>query len=279
MLHAKMQFLGKASLPLSHMNQPRSSLSITLSVWRALLLRESLSRLFSRRAAWVWLLLEPVAHMAFMVFIFTVIRVRQVGGIETGLWLIIGFLGFFFFRRTGNQSANAIGSNRSLFAYRQVKPVDTVLMRAALEGFLMLVVSLLVLMGGALLGLHVLPSAPLAVMEAVFGLWLLGLGFGLVVSVIKELTPELDNLLDMVMMPMMMISGVIFPLSALHYPYREWLMYNPVAHGLEAARLGFAPYYHAAPELSLPYLYSCALVLLFFGLALHARFAKRLMTK
>ena len=279
MLCAKMQHVGIALPHLSHMHQPRSSLSITLSVWRALLLRESLSRLFSRRAAWAWLLLEPVANMAFMVLIFTVIRVRQVGGIETGLWLIIGFLGFFFFRRTGNQGSNAISANRSLFAYRQVKPVDTVLMRAALEGLLMLMVSLLVLIGGALLGLHVLPSAPLAVMEAVFGLWLLGLGFGLVVSVIKELAPELDNLLDMVMMPMMMISGVILPLSAVPHPYREWLMYNPVAHGLEAARLGFAPYYHAAPELSLPYLYGCALVSLFFGLALHARFAQKLMTQ
>lgn len=257
----------------------RSPLSITLAVWHALLLRESLSRLFSRRAAWLWLLLEPITHMAFMAFIFTAIRVRQVGGIEAGLWIIVGFLGFFFFRRTGNQGANGISANRSLFVYRQVKPIDAVIVRALLEGLLMLVVSLMVLASAALFGLHVLPSDPLAVMEAVFGLWLLGLGFGLVVSVVKELVPELDNLLDMSMMPMMMISGVILSLSAVPYPYREWLMYNPVAHGIEAARLGFAPYYHAAPELSLSYLYGCALVLLFFGLALHARFAQRLMTQ
>ncbi|PKO57630.1 MAG: ABC transporter, partial [Betaproteobacteria bacterium HGW-Betaproteobacteria-18] len=120
---------------------------------------------------------------------------------------------------------------------------------------------------------------PLAVIEAVFGLWLLGLGFGLVVSVAKELVAELDNLMGMVMMPMYMVSGVIMPLSAIPYPYREWLMFNPVAHGIEAARLGFAPYYHATPELSLPYLYGWALGLLFFGLALHARFARRLMTQ
>lgn len=261
------------------MNKTRSPLSITLAVWHALLLRESLSRLFARRAAWVWLLLEPATHMAFMVFIFTAVRVSQVGGIQTALWVIVGFLGFFFFRRTGSQGANGISANRSLFAYRQVKPVDTVLVRALLEGLLMLMVSLMVLAFAALLRLQVLPSDPLAVMEAVFGLWLLGLGFGLVVSVVKELVPELDNLLDMIMTPLYLISGVILPLSAVPYPYREWLMYNPVAHGLEAARLGFAPYYHAVPELSLSYLYGCALVLLFFGLALHARFAQRLMTQ
>ncbi|HSW20795.1 MAG TPA: hypothetical protein VLJ86_26470, partial [Ramlibacter sp.] len=64
----------------------RSSLQITLQVWRALLLREALARLFGRRAALAWLLLEPLAHIGFMVFVYTVLRVRHVGGINTVLW-------------------------------------------------------------------------------------------------------------------------------------------------------------------------------------------------
>lgn len=261
------------------MNRPRSALSITLSAWQALMLRESLSRLFSRRAAWVWLLLEPAVHVAFLGFLFSTIRVRQIGGIETVLWIMLGMLGFFLFRRSGTQASNAINANRSLFAYRQVKPVDTVLVRALLEGVLMLAVSTFILAVASLFGIRVIPSDPLAVMEAVFGLWLLGLGFGLVASVLKELVDELGNIIDMVMMPMYLISGVIVPLSAIPYPYRDWLLLNPVAHGLEALRLGFAPYYHAVPELSISYLYACALVLVFFGLALHARYAKRLVTQ
>lgn len=261
------------------MKPTRSPLTITFAVWHALLLREALSRLFSRRAAWVWLLLEPAVHLAFMVFIFTVIRVRHVGGIDTALWLMVGMLGFFFFRRTGTQGANAIGANRTLFTYRQVKPVDTVLVRVVLEGLVMLMVSVFILSAAGLLGLISLPSDPLAVLEATAGLWLLGVGFGLVVSVLKELVTEVDNILGMVMTPMYLLSGVIVPLSVIPYPYREWLMYNPVAHGLEALRLGFAPYYHATPELSMPYLYGWALGLLFFGLLLQARFARKLVTQ
>jgi capsular polysaccharide transport system permease protein len=56
-------------------------------------------------------------------------------------------------------------------------------------------------------------------------------------------------------------------------------LFNPIAHGLEAARLGFAAHYHAVPELSLGYLYGFALVSVFFGLALHRRFALRLITQ
>jgi capsular polysaccharide transport system permease protein len=256
----------------------RSSLQITLAVWKALFLREALSRLFSSRGAWFWLLAEPVFHVAYMLVIFSVIRVRHVGGIETPVWLMVGMLAFFAFRRTGTQAGNGISANRALFAYRQVKPIDTVLMRSALEAVLLLVVMVILMSGLGLLGFDVLPASPLAVLQAFLALWLLGLGFGLVASVAGKLLPELDRILGFVMMPLFLISGVIFPLSAIPQPYRDWVMLNPVAHGIEAARLGFAPYYHAVPELSVPYLYACMLVTLFLGLALHRRFALRLTT-
>jgi capsular polysaccharide transport system permease protein len=127
--------------------------------------------------------------------------------------------------------------------------------------------------------LGVFPSDPLAVLEAFFGLWLVGLGFGLVTSVVTELIPEAGQILKLIMKPLYLISGVVFPLALVPQPYRQWLMLNPVAHGLEAARLGFAPYYHAVPELSLSYMYGFALVCIFTGLVLHRRFAQQLATQ
>jgi len=47
----------------------RSPWSITWSVWRAMFLREALYRLFHRRAAWRVLLLDPIGHIAFLMFI------------------------------------------------------------------------------------------------------------------------------------------------------------------------------------------------------------------
>lgn len=262
-----------------HAHSARSSSVITLSVWKALFLREALSRIFAGRAAWFWLLAEPVFHVAYLIFIFTVIRVRSVGGIDTAIWIIAGLLAFFMFRRTGTQVMNAVGANQALFAYRQVKPVDTVLVRGGLEGFLMIIITSILLTGAALFGHSVVPADPLAVLEAFFGLWLLGLGFGLVTSVVSELVPELGRVIMLVMKPLYLISGVMLPLSAVPQPYRDWLLLNPVAHGLEAARLGFAPYYHAVPELSIAYIYDVALVSIFLGLALQRRFAVRLATK
>ena len=263
---------------LSPMRKTRSSLEISRSVLGALFLRESLGRLSSGRAAWLWLLAEPVLHISYMLFIFTVIRVRSVGGIDSLLWLMLGMLGFFLFRRTGTQVSNAVSANKALFTYRQVLPIDTLLVRAFLEGFLMIFVAGILLAGAALLGHSVLPADPLAALEAFAGLWLLGLGFGLVACVASELVPELGRVINFLMMPIYLLSGVVFPLSAVPKPYREWLMLNPLAHGLEAARLAFAPHYHAVEGLSISYMFGCALALIFLGLALQRRFATRLVT-
>lgn len=257
----------------------RNSLGITLSVWKALLLREALSRLFSSRAAWFWLIAEPVLHMTILGFIFSVIRQRTVGGIDTLIWLVLGLQGFFLFRRTMSQMAGAIDSNRALFSYRQVKPTDTVLVRGFLEGLLMVMVITVIVAGLALLGHDVSPADPAKVLEAFWGLWLLAVGLGLIVSVVSELAPEFRNVVNMVMMPLYFVSGVLVPIAAVPEPYREWLLLNPIVHGLDAARSGFAPYYHAVPNLDVPYLYTCALVCIFVGLVLHRRYAVFMVTK
>lgn len=258
---------------------PRNPLTVTFAVWNALLLREALSRLFGRRAAWFWLLFEPIFHVAYLMLLFTVIRIRHVGGIATPSWLMLGLLAYFMFEHAQRQGMMAIQFNRALFVYRQVLPVDAVLVRVALEGTLMVVVSLAMLAGGGLLGLQVLPADPLLVLTAMLGLWLFGLGLGLCSSVVAELSPEGGKLWLMMMRPLYMISGVVFPIAAVPLPYRDWLAVNPLVHGLDAVRLGFAPYYHEVSGLSIAYLYECAIVFLLLGLILHVALARRIVAQ
>jgi capsular polysaccharide transport system permease protein len=257
----------------------RSSLSITRSVLAALFLRECLGRLSSGRAAWFWLLAVPVMHVTYMLFIFTVIRVKSVGGIDPLLWLMVGMLGFFSFAAPVRRYLTRLAQTRRFSPIakccRSIRcwcvPFWKFSCSPLSQPFCWLV--------PALLGHSVLPADPLAALEAFAGLWLLGLGFGLVACVASEVAPELGRVINFLMMPMYLLSGVVFPLSALPMPYREWLMLNPVAHGLEAARLGFAPLYHAVDGLSISYMFGCALACIFLGLALQRRFATRLVTQ
>jgi capsular polysaccharide transport system permease protein len=254
----------------------RSPTEVTLSVWKALFLREAVNRMSKERAAWLWLLAEPVVHIAFVMFLFAAIRMRVVGGIDTAVWIMVGLITFFMFRRPAQQGMIAVGANRALFTYRQVKPVDTVLVRAVVEGFLMILCAVVVFGGAALYGIDVIPADPLAALAVFGGMWLIGMGFALIASVADELVPEIGRFIGMLMHPLYFFSGVIFPIAQLPQPYRDWLMFNPLAHGLEAARLGFAPHYQAVADTSIPYIYACAVGAIFLGLALHFRFSAQL---
>jgi len=257
----------------------RTSLEVTLSVWKALLLREAVMRLFSSRGAWFWLLLEPVWHIAYMMVLFTVIKIRHVGGIETVIWIMAGLLCFFAFRQAAAQCTNAVNANTALYTYRQVRPIDAVLTRGMLEGLLVIATTIVLVTATAMAGIDVVPDDPFAVLQAFFGMWLMGVGFGLIASVAIELAPEARQVISLAMTPLYFASGVIFPLSMVPPPYREWLMLNPLAHGLEAARKGFAEHYHQIPETSMSYFYAFATVLMFIGLALHRRFANKMLTQ
>lgn len=259
--------------------KPRSSLEITLSVWKALFLREALSRLFASRTSMIWLFFEPVFHMSYMAWVFAVIRMRVVGGLDTMVWLLAGMLPFILFRRTASQTSIAVDANQALFTYRQVKPVDTIFVRAGLEFFILTIVAAILFFGVAMIGHAVTPADPLTLIFAVFGMWLLALGWGLVASVGQALIPELENVNNMLMAPIYFVSGAIFPLSSLPTQYQEWLLYNPLAHGLEIIRHSFSPYYFAVPGTSMAYLYGFALCLLLLGLALHRHFALKLVTQ
>ena len=255
------------------------SLRSALSVWKALFLREAMVRMFGTRMAWVWLVLEPVVHVLWLVLVFTFIRVRHIGGIETPLWIAAGMLVFMTFRRTVSQVQNGVDANSSLFAYRQVRPADVVLVRALVEGVTMLLISSAVFTIGAVMGWMLWPSNSWKVLEAFFAAWLCALGLGMVFGVLVKLVPETERIINFIMMPLMMISGVIFPISLVQPPYLDWLLLNPLAHAIEASRLGFAPYYHSFIGLELGYAYQFALLLVFLGLALFRRFNQRLITQ
>lgn len=257
----------------------RSSLAITLSVWHALFLREIISRIMAKRAAVVWMLAEPVMHIAFLCLVFSLIRVSTVAGADFVPFLASGLLAFFLLQKTTTRGMEAINANTTLFAYRQVKPVDTVLVRCMLEGLLLLLVAVILFAGLGLLGKPVWPHDPLLVMGALFGLWLLGVGLALMFSVAIGLVQEMGNVANMLFRPLYLISGKFFPGLAIPLPYREYLFYNPIINGIELLRAGLFPRFTPAPEASLSYLYQAALVTVFLGLALQVRFKDRILAE
>lgn len=266
----------------------RNSLQITFSVWRAMFLREALDRLFEARAAWLWLLFEPIMWILIHVVGYFYLKHTSIGGMHVCFWTAIGFVFFLLWRRTYIQTMHAVDCNKAYFAFRQVKPFDAAFIRGFMELFLMvpigaIVFSLTALAGFSLLpGLvkyQIIPSDPLLVILAFAGLWIFGLGVGLILSVIMIFIPELDHINTIIYLPVYLLSGAMYPVAAVPFPYRNVWLANPVCHGVEIARLGFLSSYHTDSSISLTYLYTFALGSVFLGLLLYRRFDKKLVMR
>jgi capsular polysaccharide transport system permease protein len=250
------------------------------AVWKALFLREMVNRLAQERAAWAWMIVEPLAHIAILAWMFTQgFRTRVIAGADTVVFIMLGILGFFLVRNIMNKGIDAVESGGSLYAFRQIKPVDTVFVRALLGGFWEIVVFLAIFAGAGLLGHPIFPKDPLLAMSALLALWMLGLGLGLAFSVPSVLVPEFGRAMRLLMTPLYFFSAVMFPSVRMPNVLRDALMWNPILHGLESLRLGFMPTYLVPPGINLLYVYACALCLIFFGLALHLQYRTKLMTR
>ncbi|WP_319781502.1 ABC transporter permease [Oceanisphaera sp. IT1-181] len=256
----------------------RTSWQVTRSVWYAMFMREAVSRTMADRLGWFWMIFEPVAMIAIMVFIRSFISGshRLITGADFIPWMIVGMMGFFLVREGMTRSMGAINANKALFTYRQVHPVDTVLVRVFLDCMLRTFIFLLFIVGGLLLELDIFPDNAIYALLGWLSLWGLGLGLGLVVSVTATLIPETSKIISMISLPLLIISGVIFPLNVMPHYLLEYLMLNPIAHGLELLRLGFFSSYKVVHGTSETYLWLFILALNALGLLMHVRFKERL---
>jgi len=258
----------------------RSPFVVTLSVWRALFLREAVTRLSRNPVAWFWLIAEPVAHIAFLMWIFVIgLRQNRMAGVDTSVFIMLGVLAFTIPRNLMNGGMAAIGGGQALYTYRQVKTIDTVIARVGLESLLACLIFFVIWTGAALFGFPVYLVNPLGAILAVAALWLAGLGLALVFSVVANLNAQAGHIVRMFMAPLYVLSGVMFPTSAVPLSMRDVLLLNPLVHGVESLRLAFMPHYKVAPGINLLYLVEFAVTLVFLGLMLHAVFQNFLRAK
>lgn len=258
----------------------RTSWQVTRSVWYALYLREMVSRMFGNRYAWFWLLAEPMMFVGMMVAIRSFISILgDVAGTPMVPWMILGLTAFFMFRDGMTRGMSAVTVNKGLFAYRQVKPVDTVFVRVLVEATVHTVVIVLFIAVLALLGFNMNPENLLLALFAWFSLWLLGLSLGMVLSVVVTAVPDLSKIINVMTLPLIILSGAFIPVQYMPYTVQQILLYNPVLHTIETLRLGYFSGYWTMHEVSMFYVYQWLLPILVLGLLLQLRFEMKLKQK
>jgi capsular polysaccharide transport system permease protein len=235
----------------------------------ALFIRELRARVEGRWLGLLWTLFEPVSHMAILLLLFTLVRHLVRTDIDPALFLITGLAPFLMLRNIALRGADSVRQNFGLFAYRQVKPFDTLVSRVLVETTLHSMTYVTVLAALGWLGQEVWPHHPLELVAMSTVLITFAFGLGLTLMVACTNRPRVRTIVGLLFVPLYLMSGVIFPLSGLPRSWLEWLLLNPVLHLMELSRAGFATSYRVIDGVALSYPAAWAMALCALGMSLY----------
>jgi capsular polysaccharide transport system permease protein len=247
----------------------RSHFQIQRDVIYALLLRELSSRFGKSRGGFLWVLVEPIAHLMIPVLMFGFIRQRLMPGVEYPVFLVYGFLPFLLFKAICLQIVDGVNAAQGLLSYRQVLLMDVFVAKAMAHCVIQAVVFGLVLTGLAMFGYDVLPPRPVELAGVLALAAVLAFGLGVLFAAVASLIPDARPVIHVMFMPLYFVSGVLFPVTRFPDEWVRWMAINPVLHLVELSRVMGVDGYEAMKYTSVLYPIGLALAATIVGLMLY----------
>jgi len=214
--------------------------------------------------------LEPLA----LIGTFLALRILLRGAGEGSymnllLWLSVGFVPFFMFAEVAIKAISGVEKNSTLYFYRRLRPLDslmgTALLTTQIFGLLLLVITVAVTIWEwrpqvAAFGITIF---------VVIGIALLGFGVGLSTLILGHRLPVLAWFVKMFLRRILLwTSCIFFPIRIVPDQLRPWILWNPLAHGIEMLRQSINPSY-PAPGISGVYFWAWVVGSLGFGLFIY----------
>jgi len=257
----------------------RTRFQIQRDVIYALLLREIASRFGKSRGGYLWVLVEPVAHLIFPIMVLGFMRQVVLPGVDYPVFLVYGFLPFLLFKAICLQTMEGTNANRGLLSYRQVLLMDVFIAKALAYCVIQAIVFAIVLTGLAMLGFDVQPSLPIEFACVLILTVTLAFGLGLLFAALCSMAPDARSLIRLLFIPLYFMSGVLFPITRFPDDWVRWLAVNPVLHLVELTRSVGLAHYEPMRYLSVNYPVALAAIAMFIGLALYRlRYLSRVTT-
>lgn len=245
----------------------RSTFRVWGDVIFALFIREIKSK-FNDKLGISWSVLSPVLF----ILLLSLIRGRLDGGLThnmpTFFFMVYGLLVVQLFLVTVGAASRAIIKNKSLFAFRQVKPVAAIIAVSFFELLNKVFVTMFIFVFAYFIELDIKISDPLLLLKVVLLVWLLAMSIGSIFAIFQQFIPELDKLRALAMRPLFFISGVFFSLQDIPVKQWKWFDWNPLLHAVELTRISAYSSY-SDKGVSLMFLYLCCLGALFLSLSFY----------
>lgn len=214
--------------------------------------------------------LEPLALIA--TFLALRILLRGAGDgtyMNITLWLAMGFVPFFMFADIAIKAIGGVEKNSELYFYRRLRPLDSLmgnaLVLAQIFGFL-----LLLFVAGVSVWEWRFPIADIGSVIFLFvGIALVGFGVGLTTLVLGKRLPVVAWVIQLFLRRILLwTSCIFFSISIVPDVFRPWILWNPIAHGVELLRMAVNPAY-PAPGVSAAYFWVWVIASLGVGLFIY----------
>ncbi|WP_462169285.1 ABC transporter permease [Pseudoalteromonas lipolytica] len=245
----------------------RSNWAIWRDVIFALFVRE-IKTGFSDKFGIAWAVVQPVSFIILLSFI----RGRMDGGsthsVPTFEFMMYGLMLIQFFLETFNSCSNAIKKNKSLFAFRQVQPISSILAAGLFGVLVKLAVFSFVFLFMYFLKMDFELHDLLFMLLNFLALWLFAMSLGTIFAIAQCYVPEVDKVKGILTRPLFFISGVFFSLQDVPREYWHYLDWNPILHAIELTRYAAYPSY-GSDGVSEVYLFGCSLVSVFLALCIY----------
>lgn len=253
----------------------RAGWRIQNRVFAALLIRELTTRFGRENIGFLWMMAEPLLFAVLVGLMWSVMRVDE-HGVGVVAFVVTGYLPLTLFRQAVSRSVRAFTANGSLLYHRQVKILDLLLVRFAIEMIGGMMAYLFI--GAVLLALNLFP-VPAHVGYLISG-WFLyclfTLSVCLVLAPLSEVSEVLEKFVPVSVYLIIPFSGTFNMMSWLPPRFRDVLYWSPPANAMEMMRYGVfgdavTPYYDPLVPLGV------SIVLLPIGLTLCRRIRRGLM--
>lgn len=213
-------------------------LRVQAKVIKALMIRELVTRFGRDNIGFLWIMAEPLLFSALVGLVWSFMRGPQAHGIGVIAFVVSGYIPLTFMRSSFSKSASIFVANSALLYHRQIKIMDFIFVRVAIEaiGAMMAYVFGAVVLTFA--GIFPIPSD---MFQLLCG-WAIYVFF--VYSVCTLLAPlsessmVVEKLIPITVYVAIPFSGVFNMASWLPASFRDALMWSPMVSGMELMRAG-----------------------------------------
>ena len=191
----------------------------------------------------IWFFIQPVLTMLVYIVVFSNIAKIPTDEIPPPVFYLAGIVMWNYFAECFGQTSDTFFQNASIFGKvyfpRLILPISKII-SALIKYFIQLLLFLAVTLYFFIEGANIKPNGAILLIPFLVILMAgLGLGSGIIFSSLTTKYRDLKFLISFGVQLLMYATPVIYPMSIIPAEYRSLIMWNPIAHIIEAFKYAF----------------------------------------